>query len=414
MAPAQKPYRIAILGLNYAPEPIGIGPYTTGLAEWLASQGHDVSVVAGRPYYPKWAPFEGYPTGWNTEEQNGVRVTRCPHYIPKKPSGSRRILHHASFALGSLLPMFRETSARPEIVLAIAPSLLSVPIALFCARACGAKLWVHIQDFEIEAALAAGLLDADSLGFRLGRAFERSMLTRSDLVTTISPQMCSRLVAKGVKKDRVEELRNWANHIDAIRTADPATLRKEWNLGDKFVALYSGNVANKQGLEVVIEAARLLENRTEIAFVICGEGPNRAVLEQRAKGLVNIRFENLQPEESFGPLMRLADCHLLPQLADAADLVLPSKLANMLASGRPVIATAEEGTGLANEVEGCGIVVQPEDPGDLADAIAALADDRARADALGKAAAVRAEQRWSKHSVLSSLDSALAKLVDGD
>ena len=173
------------------------------------------------------------------------------------------------------------------------------------------------------------------------------------------------------------------------------------------MALYSGNIANKQGIEILVEAARLLAGRSDIAFVICGEGPNRARLEALAVGLGNVAFHDLQPAGRMGELLGLAAVHLLPQIAGAADLVLPSKLANMLGSGRPVVATALAGTGLHAEVEGCGITVAPGDAQALADAIVALVDDPARSAQLGVAAQARAAERWSQPAVIARLAAAL-------
>lgn len=402
---------VLILGLNHAPEDIGIGPYTAGLAEHIAGRGHRTMVVAARPYYPRWKGFEGYPAWWSNSNEQGIEITRCPHYIPANPGGARRLLHHASFALSSLLPMLHRSLARPALVLCIVPSLLSVPVAWLCARLSGAKLWIHVQDFEVEAALATGLLPDGSLLARIAPAAERFLLRRADLVTTISPQMCARLIEKGLPEHRVAELRNWANHFQSIAAADGAPIRIEWGLEAKFVALYSGNVANKQGLETVIDAARMLAHDERIAFVICGEGPNRARLEERARGLGNVRFYGLQPIERFAGLMRMTDCHLLPQIAEAADLVLPSKLTNMLASGKPVVATAHAGTGLAQEVAGCGLVVPPANAAAMADAILELAGDAELTSALGRAASRRAEARWSKARVLAQADLLLDMLV---
>jgi colanic acid biosynthesis glycosyl transferase WcaI len=122
------------------------------------------------------------------------------------------------------------------------------------------------------------------------------------------------------------------------------------------VAIYSGNIANKQGIEIVVEAARLLRHRKDLMFVVCGNGPNRARLIESSADLDNIQFHDLQPRERLSDLLGMASVHLLPQIAGAADLVLPSKLTNMLASGRAIAATAEPGTGLAAEVDGCGLI----------------------------------------------------------
>ena len=397
--------RVLIVGLNYAPEPVGIGPYTQGLAEALVARGADVRVIAGKPYYPQWRTYPAFAgLDWRTGEEGGVKITRCPHYVPAQPSGLKRILHLTSFALSALPHALRAAlggrSRRPELVIAVAPALLSVYTAWLAARIAGARLWIHVQDFEVEAALATGLMDDTRLPARLARRVEATFLKLGDIVSTISPQMCAKLVAKGVAPQRVIEMRNWSDARFAPDPSGAETVRAEWGLTGKVVALYSGNIARKQGIEILVEAARLLQHRQDIAFVICGEGPNRAELEKLAAGLGNVQLHDLQPAERMGAMLTMADLHLLPQIAVAADLVLPSKLTNMLASGRPVVATTEPGTGLYAEVDGCGTVTQPGDAAALAAAVAELAGDPARRAALGEAARARAAERWMKDAII--------------
>ncbi len=199
----------------------------------------------------------------------------------------------------------------------------------------------------------------------------------------------------GIVQDKIVELRNWANHADAIEQASGDYVRQKWRLTGKTVALYSGNIAAKQGLELVIDAARALQSREDIAVVICGDGPNKSELVRRAAGLKNVIFKPLQDAARFAEVMAMADIHLLPQMAGAADLVLPSKLPNMLASGKPVVATAAAGTGLASEAIGCGIVVPPGNAQALAKAVRTLADDPELAEALGAEGRRRAGLHWS-------------------
>jgi colanic acid biosynthesis glycosyl transferase WcaI len=414
--PSPRPLHILIVGLNYAPEEVGIGPYTSGLAEALAARGHRIEVVSGKPYYPQWKVNSAY-TGisWPRSEKAGVSVTHCPHYVPLNPTGLRRIIHLASFALSALPPVLhrvlRRRSSRPEIVLCIAPALFSVITAWLGARLGGAKLWIHLQDFEVEAALATGLLDPSGVAARLARWIEARILALADRVSTISPQMCAKLADKGIARGHILELRNWS---DARFSADPvgaATIRAEWALGKRQVALYSGNIARKQGIEILLEAARLLVHRKDLILVICGEGPNRAELERLAAGLDNIQLHDLQPVARMGAMLTMASVHLLPQIAGAADLVLPSKLTNMLASGRPVVATAEPETGLYDEVVGCGTVCPPGDPRALAAAIEALLDDPVRRAQLGKAATRRAAERWAKDPIIDRFAIELDRLT---
>ena len=409
------PLRIAILGINYAPEEVGIARYTTDMAVVLATRGHQVEVIAGKPYYPQWAtylPYRKY--GWYHDRERGVSVTRCPHYVPAIPTGRRRILHLASFAASSIWPALRlalrPRAERPQVVICVVPALLSVPVAWAAARLAGAKLWVHVQDFEVETAFATGLITAYGNIARWALAAELRLLRLADRVSTISPQMRARLLDRGIHPARCLQIRNWADGVLTPRRPGMVPLRESWGLGERHVALYSGSIANKQGINIMIDAARLCGRRSDIIWVICGQGPHRANLEVQAAGLTNVQFHDLQPTARMGEMLAMAAVHVLPQIPGAADLVLPSKLTNMLASGRPVVATAWPDTGLAEEAEGCGLVTPPGDAAALAEAVCALVDDPQRADQLGAAGQARAQERWTRGRIIDQLEQELQLL----
>ncbi|RIA35357.1 colanic acid biosynthesis glycosyl transferase WcaI [Hephaestia caeni] len=405
--------RVLFLGLNYAPETIGIAAYTTGLCEDLAAMGHDVRVVTAKPYYPKWRTFDGYRGWWKRETENGVDLTRCPIYVPANPTGVRRLVHHVTFALSSFLPMMKAALGfKPDLVMTAAPSLIAAPIAWLAAKVSGTKSWLHIQDFEVEAAFATGLLNEQSRVWRFARKVEHTTVRLFDQVSSISPEMCAKLASFGTPPERIYEFRNWAE-IDAVRPLDHlSSYRAEWNITAPHVALYSGNIANKQGIGIVVEAAKLLAHRDDLTFVICGQGPNRANLEAEASGLSNIRFFDLQPSERLGEMLGLATVHLLPQKANAADLVLPSKLTNMLASGRPAVVTAAPGTGLAREVEGCCLVTAPEDGAALAAAIERLIDDPTLHSDLSSASRQRAEAVWHRRRIIEAVERRMQAITE--
>lgn len=394
--------KILVLGINYAPEAIGIAVYTSGLCEALAERGHEVSVVTAQPYYPDWKVPEAYRgLKWRRTQERGVSVLRVPIYVPANPTGKARVAHHASFAASAALPMLREARRmRPDLVLCVAPSLVSAPVARMVARWTGAQSWLHIQDFEVGAALGTGLLPAGGSVARAAIAFERNTISGFDRLSSISQEMCRRLTDMGIAAERVHEFRNWSD--ERIQPLDgESPYRARWGLEGRHVALYSGNIGRKQGIEIIVEAARLLKDRQDIAFVICGQGPYRAELEARAAGLGNIQFHGLQPVDALNDLLGLASVHMLPQSADAADQVLPSKLVNMLASGRPVVATAHPDTGLAREMLGCGLLVPPADAERFADAIRTLVDDRELHARTAQAARARAELVWSRNQIIS-------------
>jgi len=406
-----KQMKLLILGLNYAPEPVGIAPFTTGLAEGMAARGHQVEVIAGQPYYPQWRPYPEQPAHAEPRIENGVSVVRVPHFIPEVPSLARRMRHYLTFARAARGPMLAAARRlQPDLVFTAAPALLAVPVARSAARRAGAPLWIHIQDLEVDAAFATGFLARSGVAERAALALERRLLLPAERISAISPQMCARVREKGVPADQVFELRNWST-LATAGAGDGSSYRREWQVGERHVALYSGNIARKQGIEIVIEAARRLQHRDDIVFVICGEGPNRANLAEQAAGLANVQLRPLQPTERLADLLALADVHLLPQIAGAADLVLPSKLANMLASGRPVVATAAPGTGLHDETEGCGLATPPGEAGPFAEAIVELIDDPARRDMFGAAARQRAAERWTRDAVVGRFEQAAREMI---
>lgn len=403
---SDKSLKLLVVGLNYAPDFIGIPKYTTEMCEELARRGHQVTVVTAPPYYPAWEVPAAYRGAWRSETLNGVRLVRVPLYVPKQPTGKTRLLHHLSFA-ATVLPsaVIRAMKERPDVVLAIAPSLMSAPAALIAAKLSGAKAWLHIQDFEVDAAFELGMLKGKGAR-KWAERLERALLSGFDRVSTISASMRRLLLGKGVKEEAALEIRNWVD-VDAV-TAWPNSdtfYRKALNIPtDHAVALYSGNMAGKQGLETLAEVAALLEAKAaKVTLLLCGQGPLKSVLEDACAKRSNVRFMDLQPVEKLPELLATANIHLLPQRAEAADLVLPSKLTGMLASGRPVVAMADAGTGLATEVEGCGLIVPPGDAAAMAAAILRLAENKAWCLQLGAAARCRAEDAWRMSGVIDRI-----------
>jgi colanic acid biosynthesis glycosyl transferase WcaI len=172
---------------------------------------------------------------------------------------------------------------------------------------------------------------------------------------------------------------------------------------DSVVVLFSGSMGGKQGLMAIPAAASLLSARSDIVFVVSGEGVMKPALQSAAADLPNVRFLPLQPIERLGELLCFGDIHLLPQNEDATDLVLPSKLCGMLSSGRPVITMSRPGTELHAVVSQCGLVVLPDDTSALAAAVVKLADDRAARGELGKRARAYAEHHFEIDLVLARL-----------
>ncbi|MCU1242314.1 MAG: glycosyl transferase group 1 family protein [Candidatus Acidoferrum typicum] len=294
---------------------------------------------------------------------------------------------------------------RPDIVLMIEPTMFCAPHALLVAMATGSSSWLHVQDFEIDAAFQLGSLPPRLR--QLADAAERFLMSKFDRVSTISDRMIQRLSAKGVDSARSVLFPNWAD-TSAIypMTTSATALREQVGIADgAIVALFSGSMGTKQGLKLLVDASRQIAARPDIQFIFCGDGPYRETL--LAEKGDNVTILPLQPADRLNELLNLADIHLLPQLADASDLVMPSKLTGMMASGRPVVATAHAGTQLARVLEGRGIVTRPGDVDDFVSAITKLAEDANLRNLMGKAARQYAVEHMDRGEILSRFEVAI-------
>lgn len=408
--------KILFYGINFSPELTGIGKYTGEMAQWFAEQGHDVRVITAPPYYPAWKVSENYKNAYVTEQWNGVTVYRTPLWVPEQPSGLKRLIHLASFSLLSIPTLLKQWSWKPDVVWVVEPPLMCAPAAVTFAKLNGAKSWLHVQDYEVNAAFDMGLIKAKWLrGFI--ESCERWLMRCFDRVSSISGQMLKLAKQKGIDESKIVSFPNWVD-ISAIKPLnDVSAYRKELGIADDtVVALYSGNMGGKQGLEILAETAKIIEQKQiqNLQFVFCGNGAGRADLEVACENLNNIIFLDLQPFERLGELLGLADIHLLPQRADAADLVMPSKLTGMLASGKSVIATATPDTELGyviTEDAKCGLIVTPEDGQELAEAIIQLAGDPENRYTFGGNGRKYAEAKLDKNAVLRQFEQNLINLT---
>ena len=406
--------RVLLYSLNYAPELTGVGKYSGELAEWLAAKGHEVRVICGPPYYPQWRVASGY-RWWcyATESLAGVRVWRCPVWVPRRPRGVTRLVHLFSFVVASTPVLIRQALWKPDVVLAMEPPFMGAPMVLLTARLSKAKVWLHVQDLEVDAAFALGLLPAGWVS-RLAFGLERRIKRAFTAVSTISLAMATRLKEKLGTAYIPSVFPNWIDSKTIRPLERPSVLRRELGLaGDTMIALYAGNMGAKQGLELVVKAAKELASESKLVFVFCGEGVAAESLRQETAGMGNVLWLPLQPFERLNELLNLADIHLLPQRADAADLVMPSKLTGMMASGRPVVAAAHLDTEIGRSVAQGGRITPPGELAPFTGAIRELAADRALREQLGKVARVYAVEHWEKDQVLGRFEDTIIDLVWG-
>ena len=407
--------RLLIHGMNYAPELLGIGRYTGELGAYLASRGHQVTVLTAAPYYPQWRVREDYrPQRWRREWRDGVEVLRAPQYVPGRVSGLGRLLQECSFGASCLYWWSTCLLQRPwDAMVAVCPPMTSGLVPGLLARRLAVPLVIHVQDLQLDAARELGILRQPLLLAGL-TWLELHLFRQARAVTTISRSMAARLAAKGVPPARLQVLPNWAD-LDKVRPGPRLNaLRRELGLTSETVVLYAGNLGEKQGLEVILEAAALTRGKPSIRYLVAGEGAARDRIKLRAQdlGLDNLTFLPLQSNSRLPLLLAAADLHLVVQRQKAADLVMPSKLTNIMAAGRPFIATAGEATELARVTteSRAGLVVPPEDGRALAQAVLGLAGDPGARKKMGVLARRYAEAFWDRERILRQWEELLRGL----
>ena len=406
--------RILIYSYNYHPEPIGIAPLMTELAEGLASRGHEVRVITGMPNYPERQIYEAYRGKWYlTEEKNGVTIQRSYVWVRPQPGLVTRVMLDGSFVLTSLVQAFR--GWRPDVILLTVPPLpVSVPAALLSwFHSCPVVL--NLQDILPEAAVHVGLL-TNKVAIRVFEALEKFAYRTAHTISVITDGFTENLVGKGVSAEKITCIPNWVD-VNFIRPLPKANnpFRIEHQLEGKFVALYSGNIALTQGLETVIDAANRLKHIPEIVFVIVGEEKALRNLQRycEAREATNVRLLPFQPREKLPEMLAAADVGLIVQKRNVISFNMPSKTQVILASGRPIVASVPLTGTAAKAVEqsGGGVVVAPQQPQVLADAVLGLYNNPELVERLGQQGREYAMENYEFEQALSRYEALFAQVV---
>lgn len=358
--------KILMLGINYAPELTGIGKYTGEMCSWLANQGHDVTVISAMPYYPEWKIHPLYRGKlWHKERLNGVSVYRVPLYVPEVVTSKKRILHELSFLI-SVFPvwLYLLLKRKNDVVINITPPFHLGIFSYLYAKLKGSALITHVHDLQIDAAKELGMIKHKTF-LKWMFKLEAFILKNSDAVGSISVGMKRKIIAKGVPPQKYVMFPNWVDENLIRPLPMESSLRTAFGLTERQkVILYSGNLGEKQGLEILIDAAKAFVSKADIVFLVVGSGGGMSRLKRLAKesDLKNVKFFPLQPYENLAALLATADIHLVLQKKSAADLVLPSKLTSILAAGGCSLVTAMPGTSLYDIVEqdNLGLVIEPE------------------------------------------------------
>ncbi|MBN4006610.1 WcaI family glycosyltransferase [Nostoc sp. LPT] len=400
--------RILIYSYNYYPEPIGIAPLMTELAEGLVKRGHEVRVVTAMPNYPERQIYQEYRGKWYVNEyKNGVQIQRSYVWIRPQPNLLDRVLLDASFVVTSFVPSLM--GWRPDVIISTSPSLPScVPVALLgWLRACPVIL--NLQDILPEAAVHVGLLK-NKLLIRLFTLLEKFAYSSASKISVIADGFVDNLRSKGVEADKIVQIPNWVdvNFIRPLPKKDNA-FRTAHNLNGKFVVLYSGNIALTQGLESVVKAASVLRHISDIVFVIVGEAKGLQRLQQECLdcGADNVLLLPFQPRKDLPQMLAAADVGLVVQKKNVVSFNMPSKIQVLLASGGALVASVPDNGTAARAIRqsGGGVIVPPEDPQALAMAILDLYENPEKVKTLGYKSRQYAVEQYAFEQALNQYES---------
>ena len=405
---------ILVMGMNYAPEKTAIGPLTSSLCEYLAQQGHKVTVVTAFPHYPEWRIRDGYRGKvFFRDHVNGIPVYRSYVYIPSRPSTMQRMAYDSSFSLSAFLSALLVWKV--NIIICISPPLQLGLMAYILGKLKGAPFFFHIQDLLPDAAVNVGMLKDRRLA-GLAYKLEKFICERAAAVGVISLSFADNLYYKGVPRSKLYYLPNWID-TDFIKPLERNNIFRKQNglSGSDFLVMYAGNIGKKQALETLIGTASILRKDKDIAFFVVGEGARKTDLVKKAKemDLSNLRFLPLQPKEILPHMLSAADVLVLTQQAGVTDMCLPSKLLSNMASARAIVASVNDRSETAGAIRDAeaGLVVAPEDPQALAEAVLKLHGSPGLREELGMNGRTFVRQHFDKSKLLKTFETLLQAIA---
>ncbi len=327
---------ITFIGLNYAPEDTAIGLYSTQMVEALIETGANVNVVTAFPYYPQWKIAQDYQNKPNylQEDHKGAKLYRYKQYVPEQPTFLKRVIHILSFTKGSFFNLRK--IKHTDLVISIIPFTSSAWLGNYHAKRHRAKNWIHIQDFEFDAAMQSGLSNGGKkFIFKFLFSLERRILNKANVISTISHNMISKLQSKTAQPTYY--LPNW---IDENQVNPETSTQHKYLKSNKFKLLYSGNVGDKQDWDYFSAFAKALPQQS-YEIIIVGAGAKYQHLKETVNQ-ENIHFYDPVPFEELSDLLCSADAHFLFQKTEVLDTVMPSKLLGMMASEKPSLVLGND------------------------------------------------------------------------
>ena len=378
-------------------------------------QGHVVTMLTEFPNHPSGIiPPEYRGKLYEKDVLEGIEVIRVWVKASPRKNFANRMLFYLTYMLGASIAGLTLARQGYDLVYASSPPLFVGGAALFLSWARRLPLFFEVRDLWPESAVALGEL-THPRAIALATHQEEACYARARLVVVVTQCILDRLLQRGYPHSKLTLIPNGANvEMFTFSPGGRAHLRQELNLGDKFVAIYAGIHGVAQGLETVIDAARLLKNEPGIHFVLVGDGPRKASLLELADDLQlpNLSLLPEQPREAIVDYLSAADIALIPlRNLELFKGALPSKMFDAWACERPVLLNVDGEARQVMQQAGGGVFIPPEDPRALVDALLQLRQQPEACRQMGSSGRQYTMQHYSRQAQANKLAQLLEEVL---
>jgi colanic acid biosynthesis glycosyl transferase WcaI len=410
--------RLTIVSAYFWPEQTGISQVVWEMAAFLAAREVDVEVVTAMPFYPAWAIDKAYRGRlWSSETAERVRILRSWHHVAPSPSTLTRLLHEATLALFAL-PNLVRSLRRAQYAYIVSPQLTFAWVASLIARAMRVKFTLIVQDVMPDAAVELGMLK-NPVMIGISRWLAGSVYNAADQIFTLSEGMRQRIARLCADPSRIMIV---PNTIDPDELAPPPIeeneFRRRFVPDSVFAVLHTGNMGQKQDLDLLLNAAAALREDPAVQFYVFGDGAERErFLRRRSElGLTNVHYYPLQERWLLPHMLAGADVVLVSQLPEVTDLVVPSKLQTAMAAGAAIVAACHPRSEVARLLteSGGGTLIAASEGQELVEAIRWVQSHPEDAAVGRRNARSYASSRFGREQVFSALLKELNRPMNGD
>jgi colanic acid biosynthesis glycosyl transferase WcaI len=371
--------KILVIMLNWYPYCGPLMPIYGVIFKQLLSMGDEITIVTSLPHHHKGSP-ESYAKNpfrlYEITRWDRAKLIRswvfAPRFEDEKLSLLARALNFISFNVSSAIAAVLLGGKADVIFAPSSPPLTNGIVAYLVSRFKNCPFVYNVQDIYPDIAVNLGLV-RNRLFLLLLKSLEKAVYRLANKVLTISGGMREIIEKKGVPSEKVEVIENFLDPSFFRDERSDNDFSRSFGLHDSFVVMYAGNIGVPHGVEVIVQAAEILRNEPGLKFCFVARGERRAEVERltRTKGLKNVMFLPPQPESSVPQIWATASVGVISYRRGLAGFSLPSKLFAAMCAARPVIASVDGESETARIIASakCGMCVQPESPGEIAEAI---------------------------------------------